>query len=226
MQLAKDYIADGYEVTVCGRNKAVLDHLYEDNAEILTFDTTNTEQTRTALNSAETPDIVILNAGTCEYIDDIRALDEKLFHKVIDINLNGTVNCLAALLPKLKSGAIIAIMSSSVTYLPFSRAQAYGASKAALDYLAKSLAIDLQSSNISVSLIRPGFVETPLTDKNDFAMPGKITTADASRYIRNGIAKRKKEINFPPLFISIMKLFAALPSAIWFRMATAMSRQS
>lgn len=225
-QLSMDYIDDGFDVTVCGRNAELLGNLYLGRATIEVFDITNAEQTKQHLNQISVPDIVILNAGTCEYIDDVRQFDENLFQRVINTNLMGTVNCLAGLLPNMKAGSQLVIISSSVTYLPFSRSQAYGASKAALDYLAKSLAVDLDPLDISVSLIRPGFVETPLTNKNDFSMPGIIKVKDASRYIMKGVSKRKKEINFPFSFILVMKLFSALPNILWHKIAVSLARAS
>eukprot|EP00493_Phyllostaurus_siculus_P008956 UN09068 len=71
--------------------------------------------------------------------------------------------CLEALLPKISAGGQLVLVSSSVTYLPLPRSEAYGASKAGVSYLAKSLAIDL--NDVDVTLVHPGFVKTPLTDK-------------------------------------------------------------
>lgn len=224
-QLAEDYIQEGHHVYVCGRNKELLENLFGSKANIVCFDMTIEAEARRALNGISGLDLIILNAGTCEYIDDVKHFDAQLFHRVVNTNLNGTVNCLAALLPNLKQGSHLAIISSSVTYLPFSRAEAYGASKAAIDYLARSLSIDLSPYNILVSIIRPGFVDTALTQKNDFAMPGLISVEKASRYIRSGLAKKKKNINFPRLFIFVMRLFSTMPNVIWEKLAITMAKK-
>ncbi|MGY2498603.1 SDR family NAD(P)-dependent oxidoreductase, partial [Klebsiella pneumoniae] len=110
-------------------------------------------------------DLLILNAGNCEYMDVADGFDGELFARVIETNLIATGHALAAFLPLLGEGARLAIVSSSVSWLPLPRAEAYGASKAALDYLAATLRLDLKARGIAVTLIRPGFVQTPLTAK-------------------------------------------------------------
>ncbi len=231
LQLAKDYALDRHQVIACGRDHNKLNRaldLYP--SKICTFDMTDAEQTQQALDNQlqkqSIPDLVILNAGYCEYIDDAKNFDADLFKRVMDTNVQGTVNCLAALLPKMKSGSRIAIVSSSVTFLPLTRAEAYGASKAALDYLARSLAIDLKAEGIEVTLIRPGFVDTPLTEKNDFPMPGQVTVKEASQFIREGLEQGKKEIAFPFIFTASMRLLSWLPHSLWAKLAGMMIRRT
>ena len=227
LQLARDYRASGWNVVACGRSTDKLSRLFSEGGyQIKAFDITDQDSTRKAIGQMRDLDLVILNAGDCEYIDDVRRFDAELFHRVISANLSGTANCLDALLPGLDRGSRLVIVSSSVTYLPLPRAEAYGASKAALDYLARTLAVDLKSHGIQVSLVRPGFVDTPLTRKNDFPMPGRISVEKASEYIRTGIERGKSEIDFPPLFIAVMKLLSWLPGALWLQLSAKMSRVS
>ena len=157
-------------------------------------------------------ELVILNAGTCEYID-ANNFDAASFERVICINLIGLANCLQALIPKLAAGSSLSLMGSSSSYLPLPRAEAYGASKAAIEYLAKTLAITLGKEGIHVSYIAPGFVETPLTDLNDFPMPMRVDVEFASRRIRQGLERKQSEIHFPRLFTGLMKTLALLPNA-------------
>ena len=112
-----------------------------------------------------------------------------------------------------------------MTTLPLTRAEAYGASKSALDYLARTLAIDLAPQNIDVSLIRPGFVDTPLTQKNTFKMPGIISVEQAATLISKGLQQRKLEINFPRSFFYVLKALSLLPNILWRRIAINMVRQ-
>lgn len=223
LQLAKDYANDGWKVIACGRDKAKLDvNFSAENIDTVVFDTLDEASVETALESYSSFDLVILNAGTCEYIDDAKNFDAKLFKRVIDTNVLGTSNCLAATIPKLNKGSQLAVVSSTVTFLPLTRSEAYGASKAALDYLTRTLAIDLAPHGIDVSLVRPGFVETPLTDKNTFKMPGRISVEQASKMMRSGLGKRKKIINFPFIFHAVLKTLSLLPNTIWHRIAVKM----
>jgi len=123
------------------------------------------------------------------------------------------VYAIEAALPLLRQSkaAHIVGMSSTAYYVGLPRSEAYGSSKAAIAHMLNALRISLSSENIPVSVICPGFVETPLTDKNDFPMPGKITAEEAAVYICKGIAKQAEEIHFPKVFSFIMKVLSALP---------------
>lgn len=225
LQLARDYAADGWQVLACGRDQDKLARALEGTAaQLCLFDMANREQAASALAGERDLDLVILNAGNCEYVDDALHFDAALFERVIRTNLLGTANCLAVLLPRIRPGGRLALVSSSVTWLPLTRAEAYGASKAGLDYLARSLALDLARHDIGVSLIRPGFVDTPLTRKNDFPMPGRIAAGQASRAIRRGLARGRSEIAFPFAFITLLRLLSWLPSGVWRRLAASMTR--
>ncbi|MGL6121646.1 MAG: SDR family NAD(P)-dependent oxidoreductase, partial [Shewanella sp.] len=154
LQLAQDYLALGWQVIACGRSQERLDALALNEllgATLLTFDISQRAQVQQAGQHlaellAQTDsqlDLVILNAGSCEYIDDAKAFDDVLFERVIHTNLIAMGYCLGALLPLMPRGSRIGLMSSSAIYLPFPRAQAYGASKAGVQYLALSLSLDL-----------------------------------------------------------------------------------
>ena len=162
---------------------------------------------------------------SCKYINNAKQFDVARFNQIIDINVKGTANCLGPLVRQMLPGSRIAIVSSSCTFLPLPRAEAYGASKAALDYLARTLAADLIHHGIGISLVRPGFVDTPLTQKNNFAMPFLTPLPKASEYIREGLSKGKSEITFPPLFIFILKMLSALPHCLQHKLALAMVRK-
>lgn len=211
-QLARDYAADGWHVYACGRRTEPLLALAESGqVSPLTFDTSNNRDIHQQTAAIAELDLVILNAGTCEYINDAKHFDANLFKRVIDTNLIGMANCLEALLPKLRPGGQLALMSSSVTRLALPRAEAYGASKAGIDYLARSLALDLAQHRISVSLIQPCFVDTPLTRRNKFRMPGLVDVNKASTIIRQGLARRRSTIAFTRLFIASLHLLRLLP---------------
>lgn len=145
LQLAKDYALAGWRVIGCGRNTAELESLAISNENItpLSFDVTDEAAAKSALQSIDLPlDLIILNAGTCEYIDHGR-IDVALFKRVFDINLFGMLNCIEALQDNFSQGSHLALMGSTAAYLGLPRAEAYGASKAAVSYLARSLSVDL-----------------------------------------------------------------------------------
>ncbi|UGA56589.1 SDR family NAD(P)-dependent oxidoreductase [Vibrio sp. VB16] len=223
-ELVLSYARKGAEVMACGRNHMKLQQLTVDRPFItpLCFDLTDYESYPTMDDDFEPLDMLIFNAGDCEYIDDALNFDAKKFERVININLISIGYGLQAWLKHLKPGGRLVLVSSSAGLLPLPRAEAYGASKAALSYLGKTLAIDLKKHNINVTVVHPGFVETPLTDKNSFEMPMIISSQVAAEKIMEGIAKGKPDISFPTLFIFIMKCLRVLPSSLWNRLATRM----
>jgi short-subunit dehydrogenase len=222
-QLALKYAAQGDTVIACGRNSDKLVELAKhSNIQSCEFDATDLAQIKAATGEFSHFDRIILNAGNCEYIDDARNFDSALFARVISVNLLAMGYCLEALLPKIASGGQLVMVSSSVTYLPLPRSEAYGASKAGVSYLAKSLAIDL--NDVDVTLVHPGFVKTPLTKKNDFAMPMAVTATAAADYMIKGIAKRRKEVHFPYRFTLILKALRILPLPLWLKIAKGLAR--
>ncbi|WP_304639879.1 SDR family NAD(P)-dependent oxidoreductase [Pseudomonas sp.] len=170
-------------------------------------------------------DLVILNAGTCEYVE-VDRFDSALFARVMNTNVQGTVHCVEAALPLLRLGnkpRLVGI-GSSVTFCPLPRAEAYGASKAAMRYLFQSLELDLAQWKIDVSLVSPGFVDTPLTAQNDFPMPMRVDSEAAARRIIRGIAQGQREIRFPAFFTGFLRLLGSLPNALRFALTRHMVR--
>jgi len=159
--------------------------------------------------------MAILNAGTCEYLEPGH-FDPALVERVMRTNLLGVSYCLAAALPLLRNGQRphLVVMGSSVTWLALPRAGAYGASKAAVRYLVESQRIDLAREGIAVTLVSPGFVDTPLTRRNDFSMPQLWTAQRAARHIATRLPRRPLEINFPGLFTLVLRLLGALPARL------------
>lgn len=217
--------SSGYKVIACGRNQAVLDDMSRhDNIRGLAFDVTDEQQTIAALADVSA-DIYVLNAGTCEYVD-VDAFEPAMFQRVFAPNFFGVVNSVAGLLPNLRAGNQVVIVDSMARFLPFTRSQAYGASKAALHYFAKSLEVDLLDKGVSVQTVSPGFVKTPLTDKNDFDMPMIITSEQAAESMLNTVIKGKSSIYFPTVFGLILRFFNILPAAIKRQLAYKMRLKS
>ncbi|KPQ30114.1 MAG: putative short-chain dehydrogenase [Marinobacter excellens HL-55] len=175
-------------------------------------------------------DMAILNAGTCEYLD-VADFDSKIIEANIMTNVVGTARSVEIALPALRATrakgkpAALVIVSSSAWWFPFARAEGYGASKAALTYFAQALRADLAAEGIDVVVVSPGFVKTPLTDRNDFPMPFIISSEDAATRIRTGLEKGRSEIAFPRRFTWTLKALGALPQGIIDRMAASMARK-
>ena len=214
--LALKYAKEGWRVIASARSEDALQALAQQHAGIkpCALDVTAKQGLQARLKEyTDQVDIVIANAGTAEYVD-IDAFDSTLFERQFELNVLGVIRTIEAALPMMPSGSQIAIVSSLATELPFTRAQAYGGSKAALDYIAKSLRTDLLSKQIDINLIKPGFIKTPLTDKNDFDMPFLITSKDAASRVYKAILKNKAEFRFPKRMSVLLRVLSCLPDRL------------
>lgn len=212
-QLCRDYANQGFNVVACGRNRAKLDALAAQYSTLSTlkFDVTDREQIHDALaHLGQTPNIWVLNAGDCEYIDGGQ-LNSELIRRVFDVNFLGVVNLIEAAQQRFQKGHQLVVIGSISSEVALPRAEAYGASKAALSYLVRTLQTTLKPKGVHVSLVLPGFVKTPLTDKNTFDMPAIVTVSQASNAIREGIEQFKPFIYFPKRFTLLLRLIASLP---------------
>lgn len=216
--LFQQYNNQGHHVIGCGRNLEQLQVMTEAGAQICQFDMTNKNEIEQAAQDVDELDILILNAGNCRYIDNAKQFDGALFADVIGTNLTSLGWLLQNFLPKVKKGGQVVFVSSSATIIPFPRSEAYGASKAGMDYLANSLRLDLFKENIDVTLIHPGFIKTPLTDKNDFDMPFLLTSDEAAQRIIKAVDKRIKYAHFPKRLTLLLKFFSYLPASLWQKM--------
>lgn len=162
-------------------------------------------------------DRVILNAGDCEYFD-IETPDWDMMRRVIEVNYLGAINALALALPLLQArpggkGHLVGVVSLA-TVVPFPRAEAYGSSKAALQYFYDSLRLDLAKQGVDVTVVNPGFIKTPLTDKNDFPMPFLLPVDTAAQRIVRAIERRPRQFDFPRRLKYSLKLLGCSPT-VW-----------
>jgi NAD(P)-dependent dehydrogenase (short-subunit alcohol dehydrogenase family) len=219
LALAQHLLNQGHAVTLSARRAAALQTLAEQfpqRAFVVVCDVRDLASVNAAVQKIEQHwgalDTVIYNAGICEYVDG-GLISEAIFAKVLDTNLLGLARVCECALPLLKKGQQpqLAGVSSSAAYLPLPRAEYYGSSKAAMSYFLHTLRIAWKSYGIRVQVISPGFVETPLTNKNDFEMPCRISAMQAARTIEKGLATSKLDIHFPRRFTTILKFLGALP---------------
>ena len=162
-------------------------------------------------------DLVIFGAGVYTPVA-ARAIDPKLFKSIMDVNYHGVVNGLAAVLPDMlaRRGGHVAWIASVAGYRGLPKAAAYGPTKAALINLAESLKPELDRAGVTLSLINPGFVETPMTAQNDFVMPFLMKPEAAAERVIAGLAAGKFEIAFPRRFVAILKFARLLPYGLYF----------
>lgn len=163
------------------------------------------------------PELVVLNAGTHDPFP-AQEFSAQRCQRVFDINLQGTINCLDPVLKRMlkrNSGQVV-VMASVAGYRGLPTAAAYGASKAALIHLCEALRLDLKDSNVTVQVINPGFVRTPLTDKNEFKMPALQEPEQAAQSILKGLLSTRFEIAFPGRFVYFLKFLRMLPYRWYF----------
>jgi short-subunit dehydrogenase len=162
-------------------------------------------------------DLVLIVAGTHR---EVRAweLTDAESRALMEVNLHGPIGTVAAVVPGLlaQGRGAIGIVASLAGYRGLPKALVYGASKAALINFAETLYLDLRPRNLGVFLINPGFVKTPLTDRNEFRMPHLISAEDAADEIIRGLERREFEIHFPKAFSRQLRFLRHLPYRLYF----------
>ena len=226
--LALALAAQGHRVIASARNRVGLKALEASSENIFAVDCDISDEgqieslTKRLSEVSPQLDRIILNAGSCEYLD-FPEPDWGAARRLMETNYLGTLNCLQAALPLLRRSTNprphIVIIASQVTAAPFPRAEAYGASKAALQYFFDSLRIDLADENINVTVVNPGFVDTPLTRKNDFDMPFLMSVDEASKRILKNIEARPRTYSFPRRLSALLAISKIMP-AVWQKMVT------
>lgn len=219
--LAQKLLDEGATVVVTARNEKKLQEEFSDykKAIVVSGDITSIEVNQSIVEkiteAIDGLDCVIFNAGNAEYID-INNFSAKPFENMMQINFLSMVKGIECVLPILRQSKspYLVGMSSSVAWQGLPQGQAYSASKAAIRNLFQGLGIELAQENIAVSWICPGFVKTPLTDKNTFAMPSRIDSQEAANRIFKGLSNMKTEIHFPKRFTFILKLMGCLPAGL------------
>jgi short-subunit dehydrogenase len=215
--IAKQLALQGNKVIASGRNREALAELaFESNnifPHICDLVIDNKDSIQQSLSElTEYLDRIVLSAGDCQYLE-VDQKDWACVDRVMAINFHGSVRAIQAALPLLEKsdhGHIVGI-SSMASLAPFTQAQAYGASKAALSYFLSALRIDLKPKNIDVTDIMPGFIDTPLTQKNDFSMPFLLSPDEASTRIIKAIEKRNFTSIFPKRLYWLFKFISFIP---------------
>lgn len=202
--------AAGARVIVSARSGAALDAFVaaHPGSESIVLDATDRDAMRDAarriVGSNGALDVAVYCAGTYA---PMRAadfdLDVALRH--VQVNYVGALHLLDAALPLMQRGSHLSLVASVAGFRGLPQALAYGPTKAALINLAEILYMDLKPRGIGVSVVNPGFVETPLTAGNEFHMPALITPEEAARQILRGWERGDFEIHFPKRFTLWLK---------------------
>jgi NAD(P)-dependent dehydrogenase (short-subunit alcohol dehydrogenase family) len=224
--LAQALLARGARVALSARRNDELVRLVgtAENALALPLDLGDTAAFSAALERLERDwggiDLVVFCAGTWTPMAATR-LDADDIARTLAINLQAPMTACAALVPRLlaQGHGAIGFVSSVSGYRGLPQAAAYGASKAGLSHFAETLHLELVARGISVYLINPGFVATPMTATNAFRMPALITPAEAADEIIAGLARSSFEIHFPRRFTFWLKLLRLLPYRAYFPLA-------
>ena len=222
--LAIKFAAMGWNVAISARRAELLNELSNSYENISGFplDVTNKEKCKEVFNEIkhkyENIDICFFSTGTWDPKKE-KEIDVERMEDVFKVNFFGTVNSIKAVEQYFrdKKNGIITIVSSIAGYRGLPNSTGYGPSKSALNNLAESLYFDFKRYNVRVCLVSPGFIKTPMTDKNDFKMPFLKTSEYAADQIYEGlINKNKFEIHFPKSLTITLKLLSFLPSKIYF----------
>lgn len=221
-ELALKLAGRGVKVAITARSAEKLAELEKLNANIFAVpaDVTDQAAMETAAASVREKfghiDLAVFNAGVWKKMPAKQFKAEEARH-TMNVNFMGVANGVAAVLPDMiaRRSGHIGLVSSVAGYVGLPFATTYGPSKAALNNFAESLQHDLYDVNVKVSVICPGYIDTPMTKVNDFPMPYLMPVEEGAERILTGLAKGKFEIAFPWQVEKLLKLARHLPHRLW-----------
>lgn len=230
--LVERLLRDGYRVAVSARSADALAELalsHPGKIGVYPLDVTDpaaVKQVFAAVESDMGPvDLAVFAAGsyTRDYAKDF---DSARTRQMFELNVLGTASCLETVMPAMtgRRSGHIAVVASVSGYVGLPGAATYGATKAALNVMCEALYPELERSGVKITIINPGFVDTPLTKKNDFPMPFLVSSEEAADTIAKGLAKGKFEIIFPWKMAVAIRLLHALPHSLRFALTRKMLR--
>ena len=221
--LALKFASKDWNVAISARRENLLKEISDNNENIHGFplDVTDKSKCKEVFdqikNKFQSVDICFFSTGTWNPKKE-KDIDVEQIEDVFKVNFFGTVNTIKAVEEyfKNKKEGIITIVSSIAGYRGLPNSTGYGPSKSALNNLAESLYFDFKRSNVRVCLVSPGFIKTPMTDKNDFSMPFLKPPSFAAEKIFIGLVNSNSfEIHFPKQLTLILKFLRILPYKIY-----------
>ena len=222
--LAIQFSSPDTTLFLCGRNKERLEQTANSCQEkgatihLFLFDATNKEEAKKAVLEAhkiKPLDLLIANAGVSGGVLGKEDSEESI-RQIFDTNIYGVINTVLPVIALFKKQGFgqIAVMSSIAGFRGLMNCPAYSSSKNFVKAWGEALRGALKPFNIKVNVICPGFVKTPLTDKNLFKMPFLMTAPKAAGIIQKGILKNKGIIAFPMIMHFLIALLSALPRCL------------
>ena len=230
--LAIKFANEGWNVAISARRENLLKEISEKYENIFSFplDVTDKFKCKEVFGNIKDKfdniDICFFSTGTWDPKKE-KDIDVEQMEEVFKINFFGTVNSIKAVEKhfKEKNSGIISIVSSIAGYRGLPNSTGYGPSKSALNNLAESLYFDFKRFGVRVCLVSPGFIKTPMTDKNDFKMPFLKTPEYAADKIYDGLTNKNIfEIHFPKALTILLKIFSFLPSKLYFGLIGRMTK--
>ena len=230
--LAIKFANEGWNVAISARRENLLKEISEKYENIFSFplDVTDKSKCKEVFSNIKDKfdniDICFFSTGTWDPKKE-KDIDVEQMEEVFKINFFGTVNSIKAVEKhfKEKNSGIISIVSSIAGYRGLPNSTGYGPSKSALNNLAESLYFDFKRFGVRVCLVSPGFIKTPMTDKNDFKMPFLKTPEYAADKIYDGLTNKNIfEIHFPKALTILLKIFSFLPSKLYFGLIGRMTK--
>ena len=222
--LAIKFAKEGWQVAASARRENLLQKLHDSYANIIPFNLNVKDENaakkvfQNILEKLQTIDLCVFCTGIHDPESE-KKLSIKKIREIMETNFFGTLNCIMAVNDyfRKKENGHISIVSSVAGYRGLPAAAGYCASKSALTSLAESLYFDFKRHNIRVSLVSPGFIKTPMTDKNKFPMPMIKSPEFAAEKMFIGLTKKNVfEIHFPIAFTMMMKLLKIMPNWLYF----------
>ena len=220
--LAEKFASEGWSVAASARRKEILDKMAENkNISSYPLDVTNQDQVKNVftkiINDFNNIDLCVFSSGTYDpkMEQEINIKQNKF---VMETNFFGVLYCVKSVEEyfKNKNDGHISIVSSIAAYRGLPNSSGYGPSKAALTNLTESLYFDFKKFNVRISLISPGFIKTPLTDKNEFPMPFIKSPQFAAEKMFKGLTKSKSfETHFPKELTLFLKFLRILPYRVY-----------
>ena len=220
--VAEKFASEGWMVAASARRQEILNKMAE-NQNIFAYplDVTQKENVTKTFNNIiedfKNVDICLFCSGTYDpKLEQEINIEQNKF--VMETNYFGVLNCIKAVETyfKNKKSGQISIVSSVAAYRGLPNSSGYGPSKAALTNLTESIYFNFKKHNVKISLVSPGFIKTPLTDKNEFPMPFIRSPEFAANKIFQGLTKKNIfEVHFPLGLTLTLKFLRILPYKLY-----------